>query len=329
MRTSIPIVLVATLFFGPIGTMAQLPPEILVDSYLLRLEKAIRDGEKNQARAEIDKIIHLQKEQELKLSEEFLFRYGKAAAAADRPDQALESVTKYLTVAGRDSQHYFEALELMNQMQDAIAGRKEVQDVSPRPPASPQNIQGSNEGVPATGGSTDEQKDDEVLPGATTAAAGCELWNTEQYFKSASLENVKACLEAGADVAASTEDGHTPLHMAAQYNEDPAIVQALLAAGADLNAKATKDEHMPLHEAAKSNPNPDVLQALLTAGADPTARDGNGASLLCWAARNENPAVIEILLLAGMDPKTPDKRGYTPLHYGPVSMKIQRCSRPC
>ena len=39
------------------------------------------------------------------------------------PDQALESVMKYLAVSGRQGKHYVEALELMNQAQIAVSCR--------------------------------------------------------------------------------------------------------------------------------------------------------------------------------------------------------------
>ncbi|MDE2890612.1 MAG: hypothetical protein OXR72_20620 [Gemmatimonadota bacterium] len=39
------------------------------------------------------------------------------------PDQALESVMKYLAVSGREGQYYVEALELMNRAQIAVSCR--------------------------------------------------------------------------------------------------------------------------------------------------------------------------------------------------------------
>ena len=42
------------------------------------------------------------------------------------------------------------------------------------------------------------------------AALDCDLWNTKEYFETATIQDVKACLAGGVDVAASTEDGHTP-----------------------------------------------------------------------------------------------------------------------
>ena len=106
-------------------------------------------------------------------------------------------------------------------------------------------------------------------------APNCEQWNTEEFFRAATVEDVTACLDAGADVAARTESGHTPLHRAAEFNDDPAVIEALLDAGADLHAGTDGNGHQPVHEAA-TNENPAVLAALLAAGAAPSARDEYG-----------------------------------------------------
>ena len=53
------------------------------------------------------------------------------------------------------------------------------------------------------------------------------------------------------------------------------MVQALLAAGADLKAR-NKWSGTPLHIAAGFSANPTVVQALLAAGADPTAKTWDG-----------------------------------------------------
>ena len=79
MRTITLGVLILTLW-GSASAIAQLPPEIQADSYLLRAEKAIGEGDQARARAEIDKIILFEKEHELDLAAEFHFRYAKAAA---------------------------------------------------------------------------------------------------------------------------------------------------------------------------------------------------------------------------------------------------------
>ena len=40
-------------------------------------------------------------------------------------------------------------------------------------------------------------------------------------------------LDAGADLNATTEGGHTSLHWAARYNENPEVIMVLLSADAD------------------------------------------------------------------------------------------------
>ena len=137
MRPTILIALILLLRSGAIAMMAQLPPEIAADAHLLRAEQAIRDGDSNRARVEIAKINLLQKEHELDLSDEFHFRAAKAAAAAGLPEQAREAVVKYLTAVGRSGPRYVEALELMNQLQDEIAGRTEPQAPVPSPLSAP------------------------------------------------------------------------------------------------------------------------------------------------------------------------------------------------
>ena len=56
-----------------------------------------------------------------------------------------------------------------------------------------------------------------------------------ETVRSASLEEVQALLAAGADLSAKDKlFGRTALMFAARYNRNPAVVQALRAAGADL-----------------------------------------------------------------------------------------------
>ena len=106
---------------------------------------------------------------------------------------------------------------------------------------------------------------------------------------------ITALVEAGADVNARDQSGFTPLHSAAK-NATPAAVQALVQAGAEVNSRG---ERTPLHIAA-SNPNPEVAAALIEAGADVGAREGiHGGTPLHVAARNPNPAVAALLLDAG------------------------------
>ena len=55
----------------------------------------------------------------------------------------------------------------------------------------------------------------------------CAEGNTQAYFETATVEDVTACLDAGV----------TPLHWAAFRNPNPAVIEALIAAGAILNVR--------------------------------------------------------------------------------------------
>ena len=131
-------------------------------------------------------------------------------------------------------------------------------------------------------------------------------------------------VEAGADVNARNRYGYTPVHYAARDNGEPAVIAALVAAGAEVNAWATGSRLLhglpiewdvtPLHEAAR-NRNPAVTAALLDAGADVSAvAAGGGTPLHRAAAENPNPAVVRELVRRGADVNAKLPGGRTPLH---------------
>ena len=194
--------------------------------------------------------------------------------------------------------------------------------------------------------------------------AACDNWRSPEFFASASVERVRACIEDGAPLwnpvapaiqraaksatdaavilalvdagadpsaemapgyqgsAAARPYGYTPLHTAAASNPVPGIIEALVAAGADVHVR-NRDEETPLH-AAWENPNPAVVQALLRSGADPLARDERGRVADPTACANWNtpafvklalPSHFELCLAQGEGVLARDPRGDTPLHH--------------
>ncbi len=152
-------------------------------------------------------------------------------------------------------------------------------------------------------------------------AAGCHRWNTDMYFRAATLEEVTACLDSGADVNANA-DGYlagTPLHHAVRKNELP-LVKVLLNAGARVDARDTGGS-TPLHEAAWRSDDPAIFEALLEAGADVNALDNNwNTPLHEFAEFNLGSHLGDIsgarvLIDAGADVLARERYGYTPLHY--------------
>ena len=368
MRTMFLIAHILILLSAATPVVAQLPPEILADSYMLEVEQAFRDGDHARAQAKIREILRLQTDHALTLND-LDFWQAKAADSMGSPEQALEFVLRYLTIAGRESRHYLEALKLMNKVQAVVSckgwetvgyfkeatnqavsaclgtgidletrydlGRTalhraaahtkdsavieallkagadlEALDANAHSPlvlavvenenprliatllragANPQNMELILE-APAT----DPTKLERVLEPVVShisdrgtevryraemlefmvkvqALARCKGWETEEYFKTATLDEVTACLDTGIDLEARDGSGRMPLHRAIAQTDDPSVLGALLGAGADPRA-LDGDGLTPVHYATSRTTSLGVIEALLTAGADPMAR---------------------------------------------------------
>ena len=103
------------------GAVAQLPPEILVDRYLLQADQQSVKKDHGGALESLQKILALQKEHELTLPKEFQFRYAQVAFSAGLIRTALAAVNQYLAAVGRDGKFYREALKLSIKVEQAQA----------------------------------------------------------------------------------------------------------------------------------------------------------------------------------------------------------------
>ena len=119
---------IAAFFFGIwLGCLttavAQLPPDVLVDQYLLRADRLMEAKDATGALEMMAKIVALQEEHSLTLPDEFHFKHAKMAFSAGSIDAAKDSVNRYLTVAGREGKFYGEALELSLEIAELGAER--------------------------------------------------------------------------------------------------------------------------------------------------------------------------------------------------------------
>ena len=345
---------------------AQLPPEIRADAYLLQAEQAIRNGDLHRAQAAIQNILRLQKEHELDLSNEFPFRYAKAADAVDLSEQALESVLKYLVSSGREGQHYVEALALMNKTKDRSSEDVVASQLSPnimadayllqakqaiqdgdhnRAKDAVQNIRNLQEQheldlpdefhfryakaadavdlseqalesilkyLAVSGREGQHYLEALVLMNKVQTAVSCKGWDTEDYFKAATLEEVTACLDTGVDLNARDDAGATPLHRAVENTENPNVFKVLLNAGANPNAR-DNNKWTPLHYAVALGKNTGVIEILLNAGADIEAQSKYKQTPLFLAVLFKRPTAIKVLIEVGADTRVKDK--WTSLHW--------------
>jgi len=134
---------------------------------------------------------------------------------------------------------------------------------------------------------------------------------------------VSALAAAGPD--APSPDGTTALHRAVGANEPPTKIDALITAGADVNA-VNRYGVTPLSLAA-GNGNDQVLEHLLASGANAKAAEASltdGRTLLMLAARTGNANAITRLVSAGSNVNAAETRtGSTALMWAALENRAE------
>ncbi len=133
----------------------------------------------------------------------------------------------------------------------------------------------------------------------------------------------KVLLEFGADPNLRDRTGRTALHHAVKMREAASVVQLLVRAGADVNARARDiGESTPLLSAVehyledKDHTETElVIRILVHLGADINAADSGGRTALAIAAAHNQPDLIRLLVELGADPQRKMVNGRTPLDY--------------
>jgi ankyrin repeat protein len=120
----------------------------------------------------------------------------------------------------------------------------------------------------------------------------CVAGQTEAVI--AQIEATPALLEA------HSGDGWTPLHLAAFFGANE-LAEALLAKGAQVDARSTNNmQNTPLH-AAVAGRRADMVKFLLERGADANARQSGGWTALQGAAQNGDREMVETLIANGAE----------------------------
>jgi ankyrin repeat protein len=126
------------------------------------------------------------------------------------------------------------------------------------------------------------------------------------------LERVEGLLGGdAAGINAYSEDGWTPLHLAAFFGHAK-ITELLLGLGADATAQSRNaNGNTPLHAALAGN-HKLVTGLLIGGGADVNAADAAGWRPLHLAAFNNNLAAMKQLIAQGADVHGQNREGLTP-----------------
>ena len=135
-----------------------------------------------------------------------------------------------------------------------------------------------------------------------------ELWKA---IREGDLQRCRSLVLAGADLAATSKNGWTALHVAATV-ERPAITRLLLESGAPVGAGLKEGGWTPLHVAVARD-HVETARALLDGGADVNAKASADFTPLHVAAwYNRLGEATAVLMQHGADPEAKTEKGRTP-----------------
>jgi ankyrin repeat protein len=136
-------------------------------------------------------------------------------------------------------------------------------------------------------------------------------YSTRQFWETATVSTVASVPESA--LQPGNKNG-TVLMWAAMGAKDPAILEALVARGADVNESDAIFGGTPLTAAAGKSERPEMIATLVRLGADVHKRVNNGETAAMVAAQyNSTPGIIEALAAAGADFSAKNHQGKTAL----------------
>jgi hypothetical protein len=127
--------------------------------------------------------------------------------------------------------------------------------------------------------------------------------------------------EERVDVRARRRGGVTPL-MDAVIDGQRDVVDALLRAGADVDARDSLQSTALLMAVFTFDADTAIVRRLLDAGANPNVVDRTGTTPLLRAAIAKDTAVFRVLVAKGADPCSKDENGKTVLDYAGVEFPV-------
>lgn len=144
------------------------------------------------------------------------------------------------------------------------------------------------------------------------------------------IGSVLDLLGRGASVRATNALGRTPL-IAAAYGNHVGVAEVLVAADADPNEKDSSVQSAYLIATSEVGDDPALLEVLLDAGADVHSRDSFNGTGLIRAAERGYPRIVQRLLQTDIEVDHVNRLGWTALHEaivlgdgGPAHVEVVR-----
>jgi ankyrin repeat protein len=129
----------------------------------------------------------------------------------------------------------------------------------------------------------------------------------------ANLEVVEQLMAAGSAIDGKGPGGMTALMYAAVYDLSSEAVQVLLKASADVTARDNRGWTALMHATRRRTDPIGVVQLLVQAGAQVNARNASGGTALSHAAYQGHVKTVQYLIGAGAEVNTRDNASWTPL----------------
>ena len=109
----------------------QLPPEIMADRHMVRLDRLISENRHREAYRLTSEIAEFYENHNLELPHEFHFKQARIAGALGLLEEAIAALHTYLSKAGKEGPRYVDALQLLDrteeELREAEAERKRIQ----------------------------------------------------------------------------------------------------------------------------------------------------------------------------------------------------------
>jgi len=160
--------------------------------------------------------------------------------------------------------------------------------------------------------------DDDILIDVKVKSQNIALFRA---LREGNIETVKALLAKGADINAKDRYGETALIREIGGWRNIETVKTLLAEGADINAKDASGRTALMHAAEYGKI--EKVKILLAKGADVNAKDASGRTALICAASSGSIENIKILLTKGADINAKDEYWGTALIHAARSGSIE------